>query len=323
MRVLLLHDEVFGNATPDERDVLVQCDAVATALADLGHESTRLACTLDLEQLADDLRIIMPDLVFNLVESIGAQGRLIHLAPSLLESLNVAFTGCSAAAMFATSSKLISKQLLERASIPTARFYTPQSLKRTPRIVPGRYILKSVWEHASRGLDEDSVIECSDAAALETAIQERLPKLAGEGFAEEFIDGREFNLSVLAGQVLPPAEIIFDGYDDAKLKVVGYRAKWDETSFEYHHTPRRFNFPAADAPLLARLTDLALQSWREFDLRGHARVDFRVNAAGQPFVLEVNANPCLSPDAGFAAAVQNAGLTFTQAIERIIHDLPR
>ena len=118
---------------------------------------------------------------------------------------------------------------------------------------------------------------------------------------------------------LPPAEIDFAAFPDDKPHIVGYRAKWDADSFEYHHTPRRFDFPANDRPLLDRLSQLAIQCWREFGLRGYARVDFRVDEAGRPWILEINANPCLSPDAGFAAAVEQAGIGYDQAIERIVN----
>ena len=86
------------------------------------------------------------------------------------------------------------------------------------------------------------------------------------------------------------------------------------------HTVRRFDFPAQDGALLAELRRVAAQCWNAFGLRGYARVDFRVDAENRPFVLEVNANPCLSPDAGFAAAAARAGLSYLQVVERILCD---
>jgi len=102
--------------------------------------------------------------------------------------------------------------------------------------------------------------------------------------------------------------------------VVGYRAKWDADSFEYHHTPRRFDFPSPDRPLLVHLETLARDCWELFDLGGYARVDFRVDEQGQPWVLEINANCCLSPDAGFAAAVERGNIPFNEAVRRILND---
>ena len=109
-------------------------------------------------------------------------------------------------------------------------------------------------------------------------------------------------------------------YPPGKLKMVDYRAKWDEESFEARHTRRSFLFPPSDTPLLNRLEDLAKQCWHLFDLRGYARVDFRVDGGGRPWVLEINANPCLSPDAGFVAAGGEAGLTYRQMVDRILQD---
>jgi D-alanine-D-alanine ligase len=72
--------------------------------------------------------------------------------------------------------------------------------------------------------------------------------------------------------------------------------------------------------LLCQLAYLARECWHGFGLRGYARVDFRVDQEGNPWILEINANPCLSPDAGFAAALERAGISFPQAVERLLDD---
>jgi D-alanine-D-alanine ligase len=118
--------------------------------------------------------------------------------------------------------------------------------------------------------------------------------------------------------VLPPAEILFPDFPAGKPRIVGYAAKWDPDSFEYSHTVRDFPTAPADAPLLAELERLALGCWRLFELRGWARVDFRVTTDGRPLILEINANPCLAPDAGFAAALDRADIAFADAIARIL-----
>ena len=100
----------------------------------------------------------------------------------------------------------------------------------------------------------------------------------------------------------------------------GYAAKWEEASFEYHATRRRFDFPPEDDGLLARLHETVVACWRLFELRGYARVDCRVDLAGAVQMLEVNINPCLSPDAGFAAAAERAGLDFPAILRRVVAD---
>jgi D-alanine-D-alanine ligase len=118
--------------------------------------------------------------------------------------------------------------------------------------------------------------------------------------------------------VLPIPEIEFVDYPASKPRIVGYAAKWHEDSFECRNTVRRFVDPAQEGALCAELGRVALKCWDIFQLRGYARVDFRVDADGTPWVLEVNANPCISPDAGFAAALEEAGTPYEEGIERIV-----
>jgi D-alanine-D-alanine ligase len=187
---------------------------------------------------------------------------------------------------------------------------------------PGHFIIKSVWEHASIGLGEDSVVCVEDVEDLRERIAFRQKEFGRERFAEVYIEGREFNLSILAGEdgpeVLPAAEIRFVSYPPGVPKIVDYDSKWNEKSFAYHHTPRSFNFPEKDKPLLEKLESTARECWNLFGLRGYARVDFRVDRGGQPWVLEVNANPCISPDGGFVAAAKRAGFSYDNVIEAIV-----
>ncbi len=327
MRVAVVHNTVQTDSTVDEQDVMIQADAVTDDLRALGHKAVRLTCDLDLSRVRRELRAIDPDLVFNLVESLDGTGRLIHLFPSLLDAMVLSYTGACAEAMMLTSNKLLTKALLDGAGLPTPTWTVPSDAWRVglfgrPRDTPCRWILKSVWEHASIGLDDEAIVDAASERLLETLMVQRAPMLGGSCFAEAFIEGREFNLSLLDSpqgpQVLPPAEIVFEGYSSGQARIVGYNAKWDENSYAYHHTPRRFDFDAKDEELLVQLTNMSLECWDLLGLRGYARVDFRVDCHGRPWVLEINANPCLSPDAGFAAAVHQAGLSMTDAIKRIV-----
>lgn len=333
MHVAILYNRVALTDSAGDLDVLRQCVAVEQALTSRGHSTARVACTLNLTAVREILLREKPDVVFNLVESLGGTDRLMPMAPILLESLGLPFTGASSVAMLTTTGKLAAKRYLLDNEIPTPAWISEHDsawhgFHATSRI-PERAIIKAVAEHASLGITDDSVISCADLA-----ISELVSRIESQGrhfrtphFAEQYIDGREFNLSILAGEngpeVLPPAEIEFVNYPAEKPKIVGQAAKWNESALEYINTPRRFAFPSADVPLLDELQALARRCWAAFDLHGYARVDFRVDTDGQPWVLEINANPCLSPDAGFAAAIQEAGLTFDDAMQRIVDDASR
>ncbi|MDX9868761.1 MAG: GNAT family N-acetyltransferase [Kiritimatiellia bacterium] len=322
MNIAVIHQTVPDDAAADERDVLDQATAVRAALAARGHAVAVLACTADLGNVRRKLELLKPDCVFNLVETLDGSGRLIHLAPAVWEAAGIPFTGSSAEALYLTTQKLLSKERMRAAGLPVPEWIeggggnAQPATRDVPRPTQGAdWIVKSVWEHASVGLGDSSILR----GMTPEEVAARLPE---GSFAERFIDGREFNLALLAGPdgpvALPPAEIVFEDFPAGKPRIVGYPAKWDETSFEYAHTVRRFADPAADGALLAEMARLASRCWNLFRLGGYARVDFRVDGAGRPWILEVNANPCIAPDSGFAAALDRAGIAYADAMERIV-----
>ena len=322
MRVLIVHSPVGETANPDEQDTLVQVEAISASLRELGLVPSTLPCTLDLGATLKSLEKDRPDVIFNLMETIDGVGRFIHLVPSVIAHLGIPMTGCPTEAIALTSSKLLGKAFMRLGGLPVPDWVTPGELGPGRPVPPGKLIIKSVWEHASIGLDDTSILEPRDAQDLLEAMEKRRGCLGGSLFAEAFIPGREFNLSVLelpsGPTVLPPAEIVFERFPDDKPRLVGYKAKWDNDSFEYLHTQRSFDFGPQDGALLERLKALSLRCFSLFNLSGYARVDFRVDEKNRPYILEVNANPCLSPDAGFAAAAGRAGLTYPQIIEALL-----
>jgi D-alanine-D-alanine ligase len=330
MRVAVLHNAVSADAPLEDQDTLVQVDAVVQALQRRGHEPITVACTLDLESLRQELVRRQPEVVFNLVESLAEADSLVHLPLAVLDMLGLPYTGSRTEALFLTTHKLMAKERLRHAGLPTPdwmednrQIHEGHEEKQERTLCPS-WILKGIWDQASRDMEDDAVLQGVERALVRKRLQERAARSGRPCFAEQFIEGREFNLSVLAGpdgpEVLPPAEIDFSAFPPKKPRIVGHRAKWQADSFEYQHTPRRFDFASTDGPLLDELRRLARCCWSLFRLGGWVRVDFRVDAAGRPWILEINANPCLSPDAGFAAALQRASIPFDTAIERILED---
>ena len=330
--IFILHNTVSDAAGADERDVLVQVGAVAEAISALGRQSQTLSVDLNLEALRTEFIARRPPLVFNLVESLGGSDRLAPLAAVLLEDLGISFTGSGADALYVAGSKRLTKQRLMAHGLPTpdAFFYDePHSSDNAgASFAAGRYLLKAEHEHASFAMDDAALLDAESMDELIAALAERERRHGKPFFAERYIEGREFNVSLLersdgTPEVLPVAEISFDSFPPDKPRIVGYAAKWNEESGEYQETPRRFEFPERDDALLASLRSLAERVWQILHLRGYARVDFRVDEGGAPWILEANANPCLSPDAGFAAALAHAGISYAAGIERIVGSLGR
>lgn len=317
-KVLILINELSEKPTADEQDVLDQARLVEETLVNLGYATARGFMGLDLARVKNNIIASGADIVFNLVEGIDGKAELTHLPPSLLQSMRIPFTGSGPEAMMLTSNKQLAKRIMEYSGIATPKSYSAKDSWRANG--DGKYIAKPLFEDASVGINDSSIFYGYEPVRL---VEFGL-KFGLNFFVEEFIEGREFNISVIAGEngptVLPPAEIIFTNYPDGKPNIVGYEAKWDVESFEYNNTPRTFDFEEKDRPLIEKLTDISARLWELFELKGYARVDFRIGIDNRPYVLEINANPCLSPDSGFYAAVKRAGMTFEEAISRIIKD---
>lgn len=307
---------IHGRAAnrPDEDDTLANAGDVAHALESLGYGSEIIEIDFDLTAL-ETLAARGPLAVFNLMEGIRGDGALGHFAAAVLDHLKVPYTGAKTAAYLQSASKLMTKHLLRAKGLPHPDYWIAD----TPPKTAGRVIVKSVDEHASYGIDQKSVVE-AEAALPEIARREAA--FGGRFFAEEYIEGREFNISVLetekGPQVLPIAEMAFDDLPEGTLPIIDYAAKWDEEAPSYSLMRRRFSLESEEPVLAVRLREITLDCWRLAGLSGYARVDFRVDRASAPFILEVNANPSLARDAGFAAALTQAGFSYEEGIGEIV-----
>lgn len=298
---------------PDEIDTIHAAEIVAATLSSLGYRSDVCRVGLDFSVLSE-IAARRPKCVFNLVDAIEGNDALIGLVPAFLEHLGLPFTGCGAEAFNRTLSKCQTKKMLRMMDIPTAAWSEDGSDCRTTI----RYIVKSDTLHGSMGIDEKSVVL---GAHAQREIAERTLRYGGRFFCEEFIEGREFNVALIGdGQsvrILPIQEIDFSGFPENRDRIIDYAAKWDDADIAFHTTNRRFGVEQENQALARNLTEIAETVWRAFSLRGYARIDFRVDG-DNPYVLEINANPAISPDAGFAAAAAEAGISYAPLLEHLI-----
>ena len=314
---VIVHNRISDHPMPDELDVLDQVELVRASLTELGFECLIRDVGLNMYEDILQIRKLSPAFVFNLVETVFGQSELLHLVPSVLRSWQIPYTGVSDEGLFLTTRKTLAKSLMTQHGIATPDWFSV--VQAVGLLNPDKkYIIKPVAEEGSVRLDEDAVFKGDDML-----IKQKLAGLSPqEYFVEEFIDGREFNLSITGKpgnyRVYPVAEMIFKNFPEGKARMLGYRAKWDEQSFEYRNTGRQFNTLTADPGLSNALIAVALKCGEVFRLSGYFQVDFRVSSDGQPLVLEINGNPCISPDSGFMAAVERQGMNATEVIGEII-----
>jgi len=318
MRCCILYNEPGKNALPDELDILDQAEWVEVNLKKMNISTFRLGITsLFMEEIAT-LKKEKFDFVFNLAESIGNKGELLYFIPAILNMHNIPYTGNPLEAMFLTTSKSLTARILTEAGISSPQTIHPSACNTLTK--GKKYIIKPSWEDGSMGITPESVFTWNDG--MEEMFRD---KTDSHWIIQDFIDGSEYNVSVLAGpsgpEVLPLAEMTFVGFGPDRPKIVDYTAKWIHGSFECENTIRRFPGDEMDPLLRIKIEETAVKCWKVFGLKGYARIDMRVDDEGQPFVIEINANPCISEDGGFVAATRAAGYDFTQILQRIINDM--
>lgn len=316
MRVLILHSDVPPGAPADEQDTLDQVEIIAAALQSKGHDVTHAAFKPDRESLKALIAKLRPDVVFNLVEAIWGRGSYAALAVTMLAELGVRHTGAKAAAMALGGDKLLTKRLLAEAGLPTPQWAAPPDWK---GVNGGRWIVKSVDEDSSLGIDDDAV--ASGRAAVLSRAEDCARAHGGRWFAESYVEGREFHAAVIeangAPHALPIAEMAFENWDNSRPRIMGAAAKWDSGSPEFSRTVWKFD--GAEAPALhAELARLALRAFELLGLSGYARVDFRVDEKGNPFILEINPNPSLAQNCGLATSAAQAKMSYADLIESIL-----
>src|ERR1035437_1507368 len=303
-----------GDGLESEAGVLDEVRAVATALEHAG-----LACVCADAATLDELPAVLaahPEaVVFNLIEGFQRHPEQAALVPTVCEAHGRGCTGNDAACQTLALDKWRANAVLRAADLPVpdARL-VPPGARLTPRETPRLpVIVKPAATDASEGIHADSVVR-RHGRALGAAIARVHRLFRQPALIESFVGERELNISLIQRgrrvDVLPIAEIEFRDFGAARPHIVDYAAKWDAASFEYRNTVRVI--PARlPARVAAEARRLARAAWDALGCRDYARVDFRLGAGGKLFVLEVNPNPDIGPDAGFVAALRAAHIPFT------------
>ena len=293
--------------------------AIAESLRDAGYSPHIITVDSFSEKLIQKLRNLSPKFIFNILEEIDGDCEMEMCAAGLLELMQIPFTGSDSFALGLALRKYHAKLALMAAGIPTPRgiLCAPEDSEfhdGAPDDMQYPLIVKPAREDASLGVNGDSVCQTSDDVRRQVRYIHEV--YSQEALVEEYIDGREFNVSVIGDdepEVLAISEIDFSGMPEEEPKIVSYRAKWDEKSSVYQSTT-----PICPARLFRKdekkIKEIAMQSYRAIGCRDYGRIDMRMDAAGTPYVLEVNPNPDLSPEAGFARAVKAAGYTYQEII---------
>ena len=315
MRIAILHNHDHALLEEDpgreaREDVVRVAAAMRVALSKSKHTVELVPVEHDLMGIQEVFGGAKPDLVVNLCESLAGDSRGEMLVPAMLDLLQVPYTGSSALSLALALHKNKAKEILLARGVPSPEFCLVEHVEDLTRVdLPFPLIVKPSREDASMGIDFDSVV--TTRQGLGKAVAKVLRTFQQPALVERYIEGREVYVPLLGNhprRALPLSEICFGNAFIGKPHVVSYKAKWDLESAECIESPAEL---AVLSPLVeARCIEVAVAAFEALECRDYGRVDLRVDAAGQPYVIDINPNCDLHPQAGFARAAEAAGLSY-------------
>ena len=318
---------VYNQPTPSRYDrtneqkavagVMESVEAVNASIIALGHEAVILPLLPPFETARQELESLDVTMVFNLFEGFCDAPETEPLVPEALDKLGIPYTGCQTEVLRLGLDKAKVKVLFQAAGIPTADFQllNPETLHLFRLDYP--CIVKPRADDASNGITADSVV--NDFPSLERQVKRMAESYGSAALVEKFISGREFNATVMGNSrfmVLPVSEIVYSLSPELP-RILNFEAKWEEDSVYFKGT--KVVCPAEITPAERDyVAGTALAAYMLLGCRGYARVDMRMDEAGQLNVMEVNPNPDISPGTGAARQSLASGMNYTQFVDKII-----
>jgi len=296
--------------------VLEAVRAVGGALSALGYPVRQVPLAPPLEEVEATLRRLETDVVFNLFEGFSGNPETEAEVADMMSALGLAYTGCPGAALRLSLDKAGSKKLLQANGIRTPVFQVLSEGSVSGFNLGFPCIVKPQGEDASHGISSESVVD--SPAGLRGQVARVSRHYGGTALVEEFLDGREFNATVLGNSemlALPVSEVEY-ALPSGAPRILTYSAKWQPDSRYFGGT-----VPSCPAHVTEEEREdigaLAIRACRMLGCQGYARVDMRTDAGGNLNVLEVNPNPDVSPGSGAARQAAAAGMTYAGLIDRI------
>lgn len=274
--------------------------------------------TMPLQIRRDNLHLLTRnnfDFIFNLAEGFGRDPFGESWIASYLELQSLPYTGSNPTTLALCLDKAKTKAILQSQDLPTPHYhlFTSNSEKKDKLEFP--LIVKPVHEDASIGITPNSVTH--NEQELLGQVNFILSTYNQPALVEEFIDGKEINVSILGNKqptALPICELVFN-FDNLP-KIASFDSKWVPDSLQHELMSRKC--PAdISSSLESKVKQLAVQAFNALECRDYARIDFRLKQ-DEPFILEVNPNPGINTDTSFFKSASTAGMSYKRMIQSIL-----
>lgn len=302
---------IYRKERVSEDSLAKVAEVVCETLNQAGLEATLIPLQRSMFNFLRRIKELDAEVIVNLCEGFFGKPQWESNVAAVMEVLHIPFTGNGSRTLALCQDKHQAKAILSSFNLPVA---PSQLITSADEMVDLRFplIVKPNSEDASLGVHPESVVY--DREALAAQVKRVIETYSQPALVEEFIDGREFNVAVLENEeikALPVSEIDFSAMPEGYPRICSYEAKWYPDHILYQATPPICPAPIDDE-LREKLQTLAITAFKVMGCRDYARVDFRMNNKGEIFILEVNPNPDISLDAGYARALKAAGIDYAE-----------
>lgn len=304
-----------------DEDTVLSASVVARALSEKG--ATPLLIGLSEDTIVETIQSIRADLIINLIDWTGADLPLSFRAMDALTGCGIPFAGATKE-NFQLVDKVVMKKAMDASGLPTAQwqvFHTGDEPIKASFQYP--VLVKLAREHCSIGIEKTSLVKSK--MDLRMIVKDRIKRFSQDVYAEEFIAGREFQITVLERTngltMLPPAEIIYKPTD--KPEFLTFTERWNEDDPLYSRSDTAL--AVLTPKQLDLFTDISFRAFRLLGFRDFTRIDARVRGADELLMLEVNPNPGLDDDEFYSMTIsaKAAGLSFPDFIWEIVQSVLR
>lgn len=327
LRVLALMDKslvppdtIEGISDEEMLDWKSEYDVVTT-VAELGHEVRKQGVSDDLGAIRDAIVEFQPQITFNLLEEFHGVAVYDQYIAAYLELMKQPYTGCNPRGLMLAHDKALCKKILHYHRIPTPHFAVypkGRAIRPTKRLKYPMFV-KSATEDASFGLTSESIVY--DDVGLVERVRHCHEEIGTDALVEEYITGREFYVGVLGNKrlmFLPVWELLMTKLPAGEPNIATDAVKWD---FEHQ---KKLGVKTEEASDLSpetktKIVKLCKRVYRVLSMSGYARMDLRMTADGDVYILEANPNPNLSFGEDFAESADRAGVSYSTLIQRILN----
>ena len=317
----LIPPEDIGDLTDEQIAPFKTEFEVRKGLRALGHEVVMVGLSDELAPLRTAIEELKPHVVFNLLEEFDGEAIFDAHVVGYLELQRTPYTGCNPRGLLLARDKALSKKVLayHRIRVPRFRVFPRYRKIKRPQQLEFPLIVKSLIEEGSYGIAQASVVH--NDKALEERVSFIHEKILTDAVVEQYIDGREFYVSVLGNhrlQVLPTWEIFLDQLPDDAAKIATRKVKWD-LEYQQKHGVRIGRAKGLPEEMERRFARLSRRICRRLGTDGAVRIDFRLDESGALYFLEANPNPDIGEFEEFAGAAKAAGMSYPELLQKIVN----